>query len=402
MGTVPDLERPEGKLLSPGAGERVLRRVGSALRALDTLGPGRRRALLWACLAAVLAQALVTAPFVRQIDTLVRHWDGPNYLVVAKTFYVPTAESPLPGHVGSARYFAVHLPLYPAAVRLLSGFVGYRYGLLGATLLFGVLSAVAFVLYVRQTAPQVWLPAGLAAFLSLPGRALLYRSIGAAEGAMTLFVLLALLAYRRERYGLAYLAASLSMLTRINGVFVTGAISLALLARGRFREALLGAGLATLPLLALFGWYGVALGDPLAYFHTNVGALSPPFSFLPVKLRSDQWESAELSMMVFLLLGLSAARLWSQGWRVEAGLLALHVALFSMPTPGNDLVRYAVPLLGPALVVAWKELWSDRVAASMVLAFLVPLSVYYAWESVPVNLCHPFAYEHLLRLLAER
>src|ERR1022692_4125898 len=72
-----------------------------------------RHTPLLAALLAVFALVLAWGPFLSRMDVVVRHFDGPNYLVVAKAFYVPSAANPLPGYALSPSYFAMHTPLYP-------------------------------------------------------------------------------------------------------------------------------------------------------------------------------------------------------------------------------------------------------------------------------------------------
>jgi hypothetical protein len=68
-----------------------------------------RRATVLAALLAMITLLLAWAPFLffSRMDIVVRHFDGPNYLVVAKTFYVPP-RSPLPAYALTPWYFAVH------------------------------------------------------------------------------------------------------------------------------------------------------------------------------------------------------------------------------------------------------------------------------------------------------
>src|ERR1035437_9402217 len=131
-----------------------------------------RRAPVLAALLAVIALLLAWAPFLSRMDLVVRHFDGPNYLVVAKTFYVPP-RTPLPAYALMPWYFAVHLPLYPLVLRGCSLFGGWKAGLFLATGLLAVASAGAFALYAKEAAPGI--PVGLAglAFLFLPARVFL-------------------------------------------------------------------------------------------------------------------------------------------------------------------------------------------------------------------------------------
>ena len=87
-----------------------------------------------------------------------------------------------------------------------------------------------------------------------------------------------------------------------------------------------------------------------------------------------------------------------EGDRLEAGLIAAHVALFSLLRE-RDLARYYLTVAPFAVVVAWRDVWSRPRLAAAVLAVLAPLSVFYAWKTIPMNLCSEPAYRALLSFL---
>ncbi|MFH0979700.1 MAG: hypothetical protein V1803_02000, partial [Candidatus Roizmanbacteria bacterium] len=58
--------------------------------------------------------------------TIYKHYDGPWYLVAAKTFYDPDKIRDL--NLASAlpeKYFAAHLPLYPLLIRIFKELINY-------------------------------------------------------------------------------------------------------------------------------------------------------------------------------------------------------------------------------------------------------------------------------------
>lgn len=360
--------------------------------------PGTRKLLL-AGLLALGAQLLVSLPFLGTPEVLVRHFDGPNYMVVAKTLYQPTEVNPMPGYIGSPRYFAVHLPVYPLAVRGFATFTGYPAGLLLATALFGALSAAAFVHYLGAVRPgAAWLPL-LLAFLLLPPRSLLYRSIGATEAPMALFVLLVAWAFHRERYHLAFLFASLATLTRINGLLVIGVLVIALAARRRFGLALGGGLAATLPLALVLAWQSHVLGTPLAFLQTHSGKKEfVPFLYLRDLIDKGDWVGGELLVGLFVLHGLAAARLWSRDLKLESGFVMAHMALFAFLRE-TDLSRYFVTVAPFAFVLAWDDVFANRRVVLPLLLLLGVLGCVYAWASVPQNLLDRAVYPHLLDFL---
>jgi hypothetical protein len=361
----------------------------------------RRHSALVAAALAVAVLLLVWLPFLSRPDLLTRHFDGPNFMVVAKTLYVPTEVNPSPGYVSTPLFWAWYLPVYPLTIRLLSPIGGYPIAMLLSTALYSVLSAVAFAAYLRRTSPEVLPIAGTLALLLLPARALLYRSIGANEGAMTLFVVLAVLAFHREREGEAFAWASLSAVTRVSGIVVIGVLFLAVLAKRRPKAAFAGAALALVPLGLLSLWHGRVLGDPLAYFHVHRTAkiLPVPFAAVIELLDREQWVEADLLTVVYLFFGLSAVRLWSRGLRVESGLIVAHLAFFSFVREVDQL-RYLLAVAPFAVVAAWPEAWRNGRTSAIALAVLGPLSFLYVWRSIPMNLMDAAVFEKLLRFLS--
>jgi hypothetical protein len=340
-----------------------------------------------------------------RMDLLLRHFDAPNYLVVAKTLYVPTQANPLPGYALDPKYFTVHPPLYPIVIRACSLGIGYARGLALATVLLALASAAMFAVWSREAAPEVPSAIAILAFLLLPARMFLYRSLGASEALMSLCVLAAAWAWRRHRVDWAFFAAALATVTRANGVLVVAVLGLLLLAERRFRMAVAGAALAALPLVALFSWYAFIYGDFFSLLHIHAdsargtGRLTFPFAFVGEMAAQNDWETAEMLLALHLFYVLCAARLWVRRDRFEAGLIALHVVLLSLLRE-RDLARYYLTVAPFAILLAWRDVWSRPRLAAVVLAVLGPLSLFYAWRTIPMNLASPEATAALLRFLA--
>ena len=364
-----------------------------------------RRAAVVAVLLAAAALAAAWAPVPNRLELLVRHFDAPNYLVVAKTFYVPTDVNPLPGYVRAPKYFAAHTPLFPIVIRACSFGIGLPKGLAVATFVLAAASAVMCALWAREAAPEIPAAIAVLAFLLLPARMFLYRALGASEALMSLCVLGAAYAWRRGRTDWALFAAALATVTRTNGVLVVAVVCLFLLARRRWSAAFGGGALAALPLLLLFTWYAYLFGDFFALLHVHAdsaqgpGRLGPPFAFIGEMASRNDWETAEMLLALHLFYVLCAARLWARGERFEAALVAAHVVLLSLLRE-RDLARYYLTVAPFAVVLAWREVWARPRLAAAVLAVLGPVSVYYTWRTLPMNLASPEATAALLKFLA--
>ena len=113
--------------------------------------------------------------------TIVANYDGPLFLVVAKTFYNLEAIKqnfafPLP-----TQYYAAHFPLFPLLIKLLALIAGFPYAMLTVTTLSSILALFFFykfiVLYVDKN-KAVWMTF---VFAILPARWLIVRSVGSPE-----------------------------------------------------------------------------------------------------------------------------------------------------------------------------------------------------------------------------
>src|SRR3989339_163259 len=82
--------------------------------------------------------------------TIVSNYDGPIYLVIAKSLYNPdiigaSFQFPLP-----LEYYAAHFPLFPFLIRLFSIFLGFPYSMLFITVAASCLATYFFYKFIRQ------------------------------------------------------------------------------------------------------------------------------------------------------------------------------------------------------------------------------------------------------------
>ena len=192
-------------------------------------------------------------------------------------------------------------------------------------------------------------------------------------------------------------------MTRTNGVLVVAVLCLLLLVERRVPGVHRGrrprGGSARRALLVVAFLYG----DFFALLHVHAdsaGERAPtlPFAFIGEMAAKNDWETAEMLLALHLFYVLCAARLWVRRDRFEAGLIALHVVLFSLLRE-RDLARYYLTVAPLAVVLAFRDVWARPRLAAAVLAVLGPLSVFYAWKTIPLNLASPEATAALLKFL---
>jgi hypothetical protein len=350
---------------------------------------------IWLTLASVGGSFLVYLPFLRDMRTVYRFWDGPNYLTVARTLYAVAPENPLLAYVYTPSYFLTHLPLYPLCVRLVSVVTGYEPALLVVSLL----ASVAAVLLFYRLARDVWkLPSAqflALVMLFLPPRFLLYRSTGATESLALALTLASLFAFETSRTGRAALYGALATLTRISGVMLAPAYAVVLWKRGRAREL---AWLALIPagLLGYFVFCAVRFGDFFAYLRPHGEKLTRlmPFGFLPVLFQKGLYHQVEFHILLALVYAVGTFRL-RERFPVLFWYCVFELALLVCVST-EDWSRYFLAMAPFALIVGFHDVLDTRFFR-WALPVFAALSVYYAWGVIPLNGCRPDIY---LRLLA--
>ena len=68
------------------------------------------------------------------MDNIYRYWDGPLYLIVAKTFYNVSSPEITAFADLAPGYYAAHFPGYPATIRLFAFVFGYANGMIAPTI----------------------------------------------------------------------------------------------------------------------------------------------------------------------------------------------------------------------------------------------------------------------------
>ena len=156
-----------------------------------------------------------------------RHFDGPLYIIPAKTFYnfnhINPSEAGLINSLPSGeKYFAAHLPLYPLLIRVVKEFSIFG-GYLKSMLIVNLLSTIALSLFFYYLLKKLKISNKplilILAFLFLP-RFLVVRSIGAPESLFMLLILFSVFFFEKENYLLAGLAGGLAAATKTPGVLL--------------------------------------------------------------------------------------------------------------------------------------------------------------------------------------
>jgi len=318
-----------------------------------------------------------------------QNYDGPNYLVVAKTWYnkaeiLNTFSNPLP-----AEYYPAHFPMYPALISVADIFLRGPWAMLLTTLLGSVLCFLAFFRLLEEfklSSNAKWLAL---VFLILPARWMAVRVVGSPEPWFIFFILTSIFYFKKENYWLAAIFGAFAQLTKSPGVLLFGAYGLVFLAdlikrqKINFKMAPLLLQVAVIPLL--FWFFGMRTGDFWAYFHSgdNIHLFWPPFSvFTPL---GENWVGSfwlEDVIWTWLIFGLGVLKLRDKKLTVEYYFAGLYF-LSTLFVGYRDVSRYIMPI-APLVLIGWDEILQKKEARIIIGLLAIPV-ILYSWNFILNN-----------------
>lgn len=354
---------------------------------------------------ALLILVLIWLPFVLRINfwgidfsggvqVLWSNFDGPNYLIIAKTFYDKTLigktfSNPLP-----LEYYPAHWPLYPAMIALVDIFLPGPWAMmlvstLGLVVFYWVL--VKFLETFGASKKQaLWI--GLASLI-LPARWLALRSVGSPEPWFLAFVLLSLISYKNKKYLPAGIWGVLAQATKSPGILLFGAYGIYELIKlinkkTKFKTVffnLLKTSIIPLTVVAVFYFYYLRTGNFWAYLSSgdNFHLFFPPFSIFS---KGQAWVGdfwLEDIIWIWLVYGLGILKLWKS----DKKLLAIFAGLFFSTTlfvSHRDIARYIIPIM-PMVLLGWKKEISKPYFKWIVLLLLIP-ALLFSWNFMLNNM----------------
>ena len=329
--------------------------------------------------------------------TIYKQYDGPLYIVPAKTFYKPLAieklglEMPL-----SNNYFAAHLPLYPILIRtvrelyLLTGFrvngLEYLKSMVGVNLL-ATIGLVLFFYFLLKKFKLTKNPLVLAAVLLFLPRFLVVRTVGAPESLFLLMILLSLFFFEKEKFWWAGLFGGLATMTKTPGILLFAGYGLVFVERfiktKKISWQWLGIILIPLGLLGVFGLYAVQYKDFFAYFHSgdNIHLVFPYSVF---NFQKSWVGTAWLEEIIFyyFMYGLALINLKDSKYRsfFYFGLVFFTATLF---VQHRDISRYSLPLW-PLAVIAFEKFFTSK-KFLIIFVILLPAIFLFAWNFLNYN-----------------
>ena len=305
----------------------------------------------------------------RGMEVIVANYDGPLYLVAAKSFYNPeiikSFEFSLP-----VEYYAAHFPLFPLLIKLGGALLGFPYALLTITVLSSFLAIFFFNKFIKDYVSgknALWLTAVFSVF---PARFLVVRSVGSPEPLFLAAIIASIYYFRKEKYLWAGIWGAVATLTKSPGILVFLAyLGVVISSRiGKIATESFSKWFSSLELkkylplllipgalLAVFILYGIQLGDFLAYFHSgdNIHLFFPPFSIFNY---SSPWVGTfwlEEVIFVYLFGVIALVRLINFRERTLAWFVGIFLTSLIFVSH-RDLIRYGLPIV-PFAILAFSE-----------------------------------------------
>lgn len=351
---------------------------------------GHAKALALLLVASVVPTIILWLPFFARLSSfwgiplpqegmasIIANFDGPYYLVAAKSLYNPefiseTFSFPLP-----AIYYAAHYPLFPILIRLVATVVpgvGYPWAMMLVTVVTSVLALWMFYLLLFGLGlKRKALPLALV-FSVFPARWLIVRSIGSPEPLFIFTILASVYFFRKKRFWPSGIFGALAVATKPPGILLFIAYLLVLLVR-RFPKLAtqpVSRWLRALPwetypiflipatLLGVFTWYARSYGSFFAYFNSgdNIHLMFPPFQVFNPSLTWVGTFWLEEIIFIYLLGFLGLVFLIKQKRRILAWLVGIFF-LTILFVSHRDIARYSLPIV-PFLLIAFSDILTRK------------------------------------------
>ncbi|MCX6705771.1 MAG: hypothetical protein NTV24_01545 [Candidatus Woesebacteria bacterium] len=340
--------------------------------------------------------------------TIVSNYDGPIYLVIAKSLYNPefikwNFQFPLP-----IEYYAAPFPLFPALIRVFSVFIGFPYAMLFVTVTASVLATYFFYKFIRQYQNEANSLFLTLVFSVFPARWLIVKSVGSAEPLLIAGVIASIYYFQNKKYSLAGLWGALAQLAKPPGILLFVAYLLAILVPAikialttnknilKILEVKKYWPILFIPLslVLVFSLFGIQLKDFWAYFHSgdNVHLMFPPFSVFNY---SAPWVGTfwlEEIIFIYLLGILGLLKLVKEKDYIASWFTGIFI-LSILFVAHRDILRYALPAV-PFIIKAYANTLVTKEFKIAFAVIIIPIFLfslaYISQNTMPVSNWAPF------------
>lgn len=310
----------------------------------------------------IIPTILIWAPFIFRLDnfwkiplpknglaTIVANYDGPLYIVAAKTFYdkekIKTSyQFPL-----STEYYSAHFPLFPALIKTVSTVTNYPYAMLVVTLLSSILSIYFFY----KLTGSFWLTFVFSIF---PARFLIVRSVGSADPLFVASMIASVYFFKNKKYWISGIWGMIAQFTKSAGILLfVSYLAYFIWTRRLEIKKVFPIFMIPASLFLVFLLYFFLTGDFFAYFHSgdNIHLFFPPFQIFNYSAPWVGTSWLEEIIFVYLIEAIGIYKLFEQK-RYEYGIFTLVFFFSTLFVSHRDLIRYSLPVV-PFLFIAFSD-----------------------------------------------
>jgi hypothetical protein len=332
--------------------------------------------------------------------TIVSNFDGPLYIVAAKTLYNPELIAKSYQFPLTNEYYSAHFPMFPILIKTFAPILGHPYSMLFVTIASSILALYFFNLHAKQhldTNNALWLTFIFAIF---PARWLIVRSVGSPEPFFIASILASTYFFGKQKYLLAGLWGLLAQTTKSPAILLFVAYSLQIFmanirnVKELFKAKYLPLFLIPFGVVLVFSLYLVQTGDFWVYFKSgdNMHLFFPPFQIFN---SSEPWVGTfwlEEIIFIYLFGILGIYKLYQE----KLTTYFYFVLVFFIPlffVAHRDLLRYALPVV-PFLLLGYKDMLLKTEVKIAIAVLIIPIYLYsltfISQNTMPISNWAPF------------
>jgi len=352
--------------------------------------------LILVCLT-IVPTIIIWLPFYLRLDTfwsiplnkdgmatIVANFDGPLYLIAAKTLYNPEQIGSNYQFPLSNEYYSAHFPLFPFLIKAFSPLLGYPYSMLLVTVLSSFLAIYFFYLHSVKLVDKNQALFLTFIFSIFPARWLIVRSVGSAEPLFVATILASTYYFADKKYFLAGLWGLLAQMTKSPGILLFIGYFLSMLVplikSHKWQEINLKKYLPILlipfGLVLVFSFYFFRYGDFWVYFKSgdNIHLFFPPFQIFNY---SAPWVGTFWieEVIFFYLVGVLAIYKLYQQKLYTYFYFTLVFFTSLLFVSHRDLLRYAIPII-PFIIFTARELLIKKEFKIALTVIIIPIFLY--------------------------
>jgi len=334
----------------------------------------------------VRVKTLWTIPLPQQgMATIVANFDGPLYIIAAKTFYNPDLIGTNYQFPLSNEYYSAHFPMFPLFIKAFAPIFGHPYSMLFVTLISSILALYFFNKHAREFLSEgnaLWLTAIFAIF---PARWLIVRSVGSPEPFFIAAILASTYFFGKGKYLLAGIWGMLAQITKSPAIllFVAYLLQIIVPHLKEHKQSLLLHSKKYLPLLLMpfgvllvFSFYKITYGDFWIYFKSgdNMHLFFPPFQIFNY---SAPWVGTFwLEEVIFIyLIGILGIYKLYQEKLFNYFYFAFCFFIPLLFVAHRDLMRYSLPLV-PFLLLGYNDVLVKKEFKLAIAVLIIPIYLY--------------------------